>query len=125
MATIEKLINLCGNDLTLLGAVQELEQLREKPRLEIRSATKFLGNSQFKQLCHMTSELWEVWKAWIVFCIKPTHENRMKVASETVDLQSSGQTMLEGPLDLSNFGIVCCLEDVIIKNKARGYYNPK
>ena len=125
MATIEKLLDYVGDDMVLIGAIQELKQHREYQRLEIKSATKFLNNSQFKQLCHMTSELWEVWKAWIIFRIKPTHENRMKVASETVDLQSSSQTMLEGPLNLTNFGIICCLEDVIIKNKARGYYDQK
>lgn len=125
MATIEKLLNLCGNNMALMGAIQELKQRREYKILEIKSATKFLGNSKFKQLCHMTSELWEVWKAWVIFRVKPTHKNKMKMANEVVDLQSSSQTMLEGPLDLSNFGIICCLEDVIIKNKERGYYNQK
>jgi len=87
--------------------------------MEIRSAKRFLGNSPFKQLCHMTSELLEVWVAWIIYKINPTPRNKQKVCIESVDLQSSTQTFLEGPMEETSKQIDICREQVIIKNTER------
>ena len=91
--------------------------------MEIKSATKFLGNSQFKQLRHMTSELFEVWVAWIIYKIKPTLKRRYDLLTEIVDLQSSGQTMLEGPMKQSKCQIMILRMNVEVKNRARKYYS--
>lgn len=91
--------------------------------MEIKSATKFLGNSQFKQLLHMTSELFEIWVAWIIYKIKPTHKKLCKLLFEIVDLQGSSQTMLEGPMDQSKCKIMILRMHVEAKNRARNYYS--
>lgn len=90
---------------------------------EIKAATKFLGNSQFKQLCHITSELFEVWCAWAVYKWNPTLKNLYKLCLENVDLQSSVQTNLEGPLCCTKSQINALRSDVEVKNCDRNYYS--
>ena len=67
----------------------------------IRPANKFLTNSPFKQLRHMSSELWEVFKALVKYSYNPTCKNLFDLTSEIIDLQFSAQTMMEGSLDLT------------------------
>jgi len=90
--------------------------------MDIRPANKFLSNSPLKQRLHMTSELWEVWRAWVIYKLNPSHTTRWFLASEIIDLQSSGQTMLGGPLRLDKGYIVDCRDYVVYKNNIRGYY---
>ena len=87
--------------------------------MDIKSSKKFLGNSQFKQLCHMTSELIEVWVAWIIYKINPSPKNKHHVCIESVDLQSSTQTFLEGPMEATSTRIEICRMQVIKKNTDR------
>lgn len=90
--------------------------------MEILPANKYLSNSPTKQLLHMASELWEVLKALIDYKLNPTYLNLIKLTCEIIDLQSSCQTMLRGPLKLSDGFINYCRKDVYYKNNARGYY---
>jgi len=93
--------------------------------MEILPADKYLTNSPIKQLLHITSELWEVLKALIIYTLNPTRLNLIKLTCEIIDLQSSCQTMLEGPLGLSKELINDCRDHVYWKNKIRGYYEVK
>lgn len=119
MATIGELIKRCDNDPVLLGGIQELDQLRQS---QIQSAVKFLGNSEFKQLRHITSELIEVWCAWVKWKIFQTFQNECDLTMELIDLQSSVQTMLEGALRWGKHSIEYFRKRVVIKNEERGYY---
>lgn len=90
--------------------------------MELEPATKFLGNSQFKQLCHITSEVWECWKAFIKCKINPTGQNDLEFSMEIIDVQISCQTMLEGPMAWGKWSIVYLRDCVKVKNNKRGYY---
>ncbi len=120
---INELLKLC-DDSRLEGAIQELGQFREKinKEFEIKPAVKFFNNSQFKQLCHMTSELWECWKAWLKLKFYDSDENEEELACELIDLQTSTQTMLEGPLNYTNWYIKKLRSKVVQKNRARNYH---
>jgi|GEM_PF-6873830 len=120
MNDLNKLMNRYEHDIELQGALQELKQRKES---EIRSATKYLSNSQFKQLCHITSELFEVFVAWIVCKISPTDSNFGILLNELIDLQSSCQTMLEGPLGISKSALYIHRLMVVEKNDRRKYYS--
>lgn len=64
MATIEKLLSLCNNDLTLLGAIQELKQHRENPLLQMQPCWKWVRiNGIHQQNIHVSGECYEVEKA--------------------------------------------------------------
>lgn len=87
---------------------------------EIKAATKFLGNSQFKQFCHITSELIELWIAWILW--KIGLGTVINVICESIDLQSSVQTFQECSLGWNEFLIKYFRRKVYEKNESRGYY---
>jgi len=93
--------------------------------MEIRSAKRYLGNSMFKQLCHMTSELFEIWIAWIKWLTIgrfSDYDYEKDFGCELIDLQGSTQTMLEGPMDYTEWYIDYLRREVQIKNEQRGYY---
>lgn len=92
--------------------------------MEIKAATKFLGNSEFKQLCHITSELFEIWMAWILYRLFGRGK-KDDIACECIDLQGSVQTMLEGSLEYDMWYINNLRLSVNQKNADRGYDKPK
>ena len=87
--------------------------------MEIKSAKKYLTNSMFKQLCHMTSELIEVWIAWIKWKLWNREDFEEEFAIELIDLQGSVQTGLEGPLNYTEGYIDYLRERVVKKNTER------
>lgn len=99
--------------------------LEEKRRHEIRPATKFLGNSPFKQLCHITSEVYEIWIAWLFYKVAPDFYTFDDLMCELVDAQGSIQTAMQGPFGLSDKDVNHYRAKVVKKNDAPGrkYYS--
>jgi len=57
MAIIQHLINLCNNDIVLLGAIQELAQHRENPLTMMRPCSKYVRQNNIDmQHLHVKSE---------------------------------------------------------------------
>jgi len=133
MTKIDDLIKLANHDSKLLGAIQELDQLRKS---QIKPAVKYLGNSKLKQICHMASELWEVFKAWValqIYLVRHANSEltpeiadgyRVKMnelLDETIDLQKSCQTFIKGPLYRTMQENIDAIQRVDEKNAVRGY----
>ena len=107
-----------GNEEEVYSLLVELQDRRES---DIIAANKYLGNSQFKQLCHITSELIEVWIAWLIYKWKKDWRSKELLNYELVDLQSSCQTMIEGSLKINEYWSRAARQYVIMKNKIRHY----
>lgn len=76
----------------------------------------------------MTSELIEVWAAWIKWLTIgwfSDHNYEKDFACELIDLQGSTQTMQEGPLGYTKDVIDMFRREVILKNANRGYDKPQ
>lgn len=121
--TIDELIKRCDNDPFLLGAMQELAQLRQS---QMQPAVRYLDNSLIKQWNHVLEEVHEVRDAYWCHINSNPHPSvtfiKEHLVEELIDLQFSCQTMMEGPLQLTKSQIADSIQKVVAKNKARGYY---
>lgn len=126
MTDLNKLMKIYSNDISLLGALQELSQRRES---ELRPATKFLDNEIVKQMNHIESEFSEVKIEFYIMIDYRYETNERKKAienliSELVDLQMSCETML-AVMGLDRQQRMESRRKVIEKNAKRGYYEPQ
>ena len=99
-----------------------LTELRDRREVELKPAMKFINQGFSTQLGHMRSEIKEIEEAYVNYIANGCVKNRQALWDELTDLQVSAQTakymvFCDGDIDRDSH------KRVIVKNKARGYYD--
>jgi hypothetical protein len=125
--SLDQIINRLENNefvgpATLLILLHELKTRRES---DLRPANKFLTNTVDKQIAHIRQEFNEMLEAKYNWQVNTDPDRTQALlyhfATEIVDMQSSGETLL-AMIGYDEFGRQKLRRDVIAKNTKREYY---
>lgn len=108
------------HDIDYSDLLSILKELRDRRESELRPATRFLSKGWCQQIKHVYSEFNEVLTEFHLFDDGDVTEP-LKLIEELIDLQMSCETML-ACMELNEQQRMEARRRVIVKNKARGYY---
>ena len=108
------------HDIDYSDLLSILKELRDRRESELRPATRFLSKGWYEQIKHVYSEFNEVITEFHLFDDGDVTEP-LKLIEELIDLQMSCETML-ACMELNEQQRMEARRRVIVKNKARGYY---